>query len=65
VVTGHAPALGIHRVTIAELLDDLEALYEGEQRPSLRTLRGHIAALLPALGKVRATDLTTKKLLRW
>jgi integrase len=62
---GRAPAPGMHRVTIAELLDDLEALYEGEQRPSLRTLRGHIAALTPMLGVVRAADLTTKKLLRF
>src|SRR5262249_24133263 len=44
---------------------DLEALYAGEQRPSLRTLRGHISALVPALGKMRAMELTTKKLLNF
>jgi integrase len=65
VATGQAPAPGMHRVTLAELLDDLAALYEGEQRPSLRTLRSHVAVLGPALGKLRAADLTTKRLLRF
>ena len=60
-----APAPGMHRVTIAELLDDLEALYEGEQRPSLRdSARSHCGAHAGARA-VRAADLTTKKLLRF
>jgi hypothetical protein len=55
---GRAPAPGMHRVTIAELLDDLLAAYEAEQRPSVQTLRGHLAVLVPALGSRRAAELT-------
>ena len=65
VVAGRAPAPGMHRVTIAELLDDLVALYEVEQRPSLRTLRSHVAVLGPALGRVRAAELSTRMLQRF
>src|SRR5262245_58922279 len=65
IIAGRAPAPGMHRVTIAELLDDLVAHYEVEQRPSLRTLRGHVAVLAPALGTVRAADLSTKMLQRF
>jgi integrase len=62
---GRAPAPGMHRVTIAELLDDLLAAYEAEQRPSVQTLRGHLAVLVPALGSRRAAELTAKHLQRF
>jgi integrase len=65
VAAGRAPAPGMHRVSVAELLDDLVAVYEVEQRPSLRTLRGHVAALRPALGHVRAAVLSTRMLQRF
>ncbi len=45
VLTGHSPAPGMHRVTVAELLDDLEMLYEGEQRAHEETKRRLDAAL--------------------
>jgi integrase len=57
-----APQPGLYRVTMSELLDDLESHQEVECYPSLRTTRTHLVALRPAFGKTRAADLTTKHL---
>jgi hypothetical protein len=65
VATGHAPAPGMGRVTITDLLDDLIVHQEVEQAPSVRSTRTHKVALEtvpPGLGGIRAADLTTKHL---
>ncbi len=45
-------------VTVAELLADLRVTYEIQRRASLRTLRGHIAALTEKLGREKAVNVT-------
>jgi integrase len=65
VAAGTAPAAGLGRVTVADLLDDLESRHEVELAPSLRTTRTHGVALRAALGTIRAADLTTKHLERF
>lgn len=52
------------RVTVAELLDNLELNYRLHQRASLRTLPSHRTALLEHLAHVRAVDVTTARLNR-
>jgi len=52
------------RVTVAELLDNLELDYRLHGRASLRNLRSHRAALLAHLEGVRAVDVTTARLTR-
>jgi integrase len=61
VAAGRVPATGMHRVTIGDLLDDLVVRHEVENAPSVRTTRTHRIAL-QTLHKVRAADLTTKRL---
>jgi integrase len=60
--SGRAPAAGVQRVTVGDLLDDLIAHQEVERYPSLRTTRTHDVVLRRALGTVRAATLTTKLL---
>ena len=59
---GTAPEPGLYRITVNDLLDDLESRHEVERRPSLRTTRTHLVALRPPLGAIRAVDLRTKHL---
>jgi integrase len=64
VAAGRAPATGMHRVTIGDLLNDLIARHEVEKAPGLRTTRTHKVALQP-LAAIRAVDLTLKHLQRF
>jgi integrase len=48
------------RLLVGEVLDRLIAYHEKNHHPSLRTVRGHVAALQAILGKMRARDLRTK-----
>jgi integrase len=49
---------------VSELLGDLEAEYRIQNRASLRTLRGQIAALASLVGHLRAVDVSTALLRR-
>jgi integrase len=53
------PGRSAEKVLVGELLDALTTNYEVNGRASLRTLKGHLAALRPAFGQVRAIDVTT------
>jgi integrase len=61
---GQFAGTGAARVSVAMLLDNLEADYRLHGRASLRNLRGHRAALLEYLEGVRAVDVTTARLNR-
>jgi integrase len=49
----------VEKVRVSELLGDLETEYTIMKRPSLITLRGQIAALMPLVGHLRAVDVST------
>jgi integrase len=57
------------KVTVAELLDDLRETYTMQGRASLRTIRGHLAAVTAQLGRTKAQAVTlpvlTKAVRHW
>jgi integrase len=64
VAEGRYVSTAIEKRTVADLLGALEARYEAEGRPSLRTLRTHKASWVDVLGDVRAKDVDEAALLR-
>jgi len=59
VTTGTALPGGL---VVNVLLDRLLADYVANQRPSLRTVRGHVAQLRAAIGSVKVKDLTPERI---
>jgi integrase len=59
---GRVVGPAIERIGVDELLEDMLAEYRIHGRPSLGTLQGHVKALMPRLGRLRAVDLTTTHL---
>lgn len=49
-------------LTVNDLLDRVLAYYEKNEAAQLRTARGHVAAMRPAIGTMRAKDLRTEHL---
>src|SRR5262249_36282491 len=54
VVTGQAAPAAVHRITVADLLADRLAMFEGEDRASPAPEQGHVAALCQAFKGLRA-----------
>jgi site-specific recombinase XerD len=54
----------VHRLTVDELLKDLERHYELQEQPSLSTFKVHAKTLLAELSGVRASAITYGRLLK-
>ncbi len=66
IVTGKFVGLGVERITVGELLREVEDDYAENNRGSLRQLRSRLRAhLLPAFGGCRAIDFGTDDLKRY
>ena len=66
IVTGKFGGLGVERITISELLHEVETDYEENERGSLPQLKSRLTNhLIPAFGDVRAVDFGTDDLNRY
>jgi len=64
--TGRFAGLAIERIRMAELFDDLIEDYKANQRSSIVHLRSRLKLhLLPAFGKIRATDFSSSQVRKY
>lgn len=61
IVTGKFAGLRPERITISELLDDVERDYRDNARKSLRQLLSRLKRLRPAFGSLRAADFSSER----